>query len=150
MICPRCKSQNIKVLESRDTDWGLSIRRRRECDACKNRFTTFEKIETSNFVVIKKDNTREPYDRSKLEKGVWISCWKRPVTEEVISNMINELERGWSNEGKEIKSSQLGKDIVEKLKNIDEIAYIRFASVYRNFKDVEDFKEELVDFFTKK
>jgi len=151
VICPKCKSSNIKVLESRDTEGGIVVRRRRECDDCKYRFTTFEKIEPVSFIVVKKNDMREPYDRKKLEKGVWVACGKRPVTGEQIDEMITLLEQKWVSEGKkEIESNKIGHDVIEKLKEIDEIAYIRFASVYRNFKDVETFQEELVEFLKKK
>ncbi|HPO05744.1 MAG TPA: transcriptional regulator NrdR [Candidatus Gracilibacteria bacterium] len=146
MLCPQCKHDNIKVLESRDTDNGIAVRRRRECEKCGYRFTTFERIESGNFLVIKKDETREPYDREKLKRSIWISCGKRPVSQSLIDETINELEQKWQSEGKEIASAMIGNDVMDKLKNIDEIAYIRFASVYRNFKDLETFKNELISF----
>ena len=150
MICPRCRGQNVKVLESRDTEGGAVVRRRRECDDCKNRFTTFERMETSGFIVIKKDGTREPYNRSKIEGGIWVACGKRPVTQDQINRLLSDLEQKWAGEGKELASSVLGKDVMKRLKELDDIAYIRFASVYRDFKDVETFKEELVEFLKKK
>lgn len=150
MICPKCKSEALRVLESRDADGNLSIRRRRECESCKYRFTTFERIEPMGFLVIKKDNTREPYNREKLERGIWVACSKREVTQNQIDEMISELEQKWITIGKEVPSETIGRDVMEALKKIDDIAYIRFASVYRDFKDVETFKEELVTFLKKK
>jgi transcriptional repressor NrdR len=145
MLCPLCKSENLKVLESRDTENGYSVRRRRECDDCKHRFTTFERIETTNFLVIKKDGSREPYARSKIEHGVHIACGKRQVTQEQIETLINTLEQKWISLGKEIESATLGYDVMEGLKSLDDIAYIRFASVYRNFKDIDTLKKELLE-----
>lgn len=143
MICPKCKHKNTKVVDSRDANEGRTIRRRRECEKCQHRFTTFEKSETANFIVIKKDGSRESYDRSKVERGIWRACEKRPVTEEQISGMLNNLEEVWSASGKEVAGEIIGRDVMHSLKMIDEVSYIRFASVYRQFKDVESFKEEL-------
>ncbi|MFT7184504.1 MAG: transcriptional repressor NrdR [Oceanicoccus sp.] len=143
MICPKCKQKNTRVVDSRDAHEGRSIRRRRECEDCKHRFTTFEKTETANFIVIKRDDSRESYDREKVEKGVWRACEKRPVTEEQIRNMLDSLEEVWSTSGKEVKGSIIGRDVMHALKTIDDVSYIRFASVYRQFKDLESFVEEL-------
>jgi len=143
MICPKCKYKATSVVDSREANEGRSIRRRRECEECSYRFTTFEKVETANFIVVKKDGSRESYDRSKVEKGVWRACEKRPVTQEQISEMIDRLEEVWSISGKEILADTLGRDVMHALKVIDEVSYIRFASVYRQFKDVEEFKQEL-------
>lgn len=143
MICPKCKHKNTKVVDSRDANEGRSIRRRRECEECEHRFTTFEKVETANFIVVKKDGARESYDREKLERGVWKACEKRPVTQEQISGMLNNLEEVWSGGGKEVPADRIGRDVMHALKVIDEVAYIRFASVYRQFKDVETFKKEM-------
>jgi len=143
MRCPKCKFKDTSVIDSRETSDGKSIRRRRECEKCKYRFTTFEKIETANFIVIKKDNSREPYNREKLERGIWRACEKRPISQEQIENMINELEEQWNALGKEVPSKIIGEDVMEKLKKIDEVAYIRFASVYRHFKDLETFQREV-------
>lgn len=131
------------MIDSRDTNEGREVRRRRECEKCGFRFTTFEQIETSNFIVIKKDGSREPYQRQKIESGVWKSCEKRPVTEAQVEALLNNLEDGWSSLGKEIPSKLIGEHLMEALKTLDEVAYIRFASVYRQFKDVESFKAEL-------
>lgn len=143
MICPKCKHVDTRVVDSRDASEGRAIRRRRECPACKQRFTTFEKPETTNFLVIKKDGSRESYDREKAVRGIWRACEKRPVTDDQISKMMDKLEEVWSGRGKEVKAEIIGRDIMHALKQIDEVAYIRFASVYRQFKDVESFKKEL-------
>ncbi len=144
MLCPKCKSGETKVIDSRMTDEGRTIRRRRECEKCEFRFTTFERMEMGNFVVIKKDATRETYNREKLERGIWIACGKRPVTQAQINALLSDLEKKWmSSKNKEIESQQMGKDLMIALKELDEIAYIRFASVYRNFKDVEAMKAEI-------
>ena len=143
MICPKCNDSGTRVLDSRDTNEKREIRRRRKCESCKFRFTTFERIETSNFLVVKKDDSRESYNRRKLETGIWKACEKRPVTEEQISGMLNQLEEEWSREGKEIAANIIGEGVMEKLRELDEVAYIRFASVYRHFKDIETFRKEL-------
>jgi transcriptional repressor NrdR len=147
MICPKCKHNNTRVVDSRDANEGRSIRRRRECEKCNYRFTTFEKVETANFIVVKKDGARESYDREKLERGVWKACEKRPVTQDQISKMLSKLEEIWSSSGKEVASEIIGRDVMHALKVIDEVAYIRFASVYRQFKDVETFKKEMEKLF---
>ena len=143
MICPKCKHKATSVVDSREANEGRSIRRRRECEECNYRFTTFEKVETANFIVVKKDGSRESYDRSKVEHGIWRACEKRPVTQEQISSMIDRLEEVWSTSGKEIPGDTIGRDVMHSLKVIDEVSYIRFASVYRQFKDVEEFKQEV-------
>ena|SRR3989338_577682 len=142
MICPKCKYKSTSVVDSREANEGRSIRRRRECEDCKHRFTTFEKVETANFLVVKKDSSRESYDRSKVERGIWKACEKRPVTQEQISEMLDHLEEVWSAGGKEVPGEIIGRDVMHALKVIDEVSYIRFASVYRQFKDVEEFKVE--------
>lgn len=142
MKCPRCNFENTKVIDSRVSDGGLSIRRRRECDKCEFRFTTFERLQTVNLMVCKKDGTTEPYDRAKLEKGILIACGKRPISIEQLREKLTTLEEKWGKE-KVVASSKLGIDVVKTLKEIDEISYIRFASVYKQFKDVETFKKEL-------
>lgn len=143
MICPQCKHHDTRVLDSRETDERRAIRRRRECEKCKNRFTTFERLEVTNFIVVKKDNSREPYNREKLESGIWRACEKRPVTQEQVKKMLDELEQDWAQLGKEIPSKVIGEGVMEKLKHIDDVAYIRFASVYRRFKDLETFEREV-------
>jgi transcriptional repressor NrdR len=143
MQCPKCKNLDTKVVDSRLAEQGRVIRRRRECEKCGRRFTTFERTEMGNLMVKKKDGTFEPYSRTKLENGIWIACGKRPVTKVQIDKIINGLEEKWSANKKEVSSQKIGNDIMDALKKLDHIAYIRFASVYRSFKDVDEFKEEL-------
>lgn len=143
MLCPKCKHNDTRVLDSRETNEQREIRRRRKCEKCDLRFTTFERVETANFIVIKNDNSRETYNRNKLESGIWKACEKRPVTKEQVENLLNELEEKWSFMGREIPSKKIGEGVTEKLREIDEVAYIRFASVYRRFRDIETFQKEL-------
>ena len=144
MKCPFCGQEDTKVIDSRPADDNCSIRRRRQCEKCKKRFTTYEKIETIPLVVLKKDNTREPYDRSKIEAGIFRSCHKRPVSVEEINKLIDEIENEIFNlEQREVKSSDIGEIVMDKLKNFEAVAYVRFASVYREFKDVNTFMDEL-------
>lgn len=149
MHCPRCKSPDTSVIDSRLAEDGRSVRRRRECPKCNRRFTTFERQELSTLIVIKNDGTREPYNRAKLERGIWIACTKRPISQEVIDEMLNTLEEKWAANAKEVSSSTIGNDVMRQLKHTDQVAYIRFASVHREFKDVEEFKEEIGKLFTK-
>lgn len=143
MICPKCKNKDTRVLDSRETEGQKAVRRRRNCEKCKYRFTTFERMETTNFIVVKRDGTRENYDREKVEKGIWQACQKRKVTQEQVDKLVNQLEDYWGSLGKEVQSKVIGEGVMEALKNIDEVAYIRFASVYRQFKDIDSFKKEL-------
>lgn len=143
MICPKCKKPDTRVLDSRDTNDGREIRRRRECELCRFRFTTFERIDTTNFIVIKKDGSREPYQREKILSGLWKACEKRPVTEAQVEAVVNRLEDRLSTHGKEIPSAMIGEEVMDAVRDLDEVAYIRFASVYRQFKDVDSFKKEL-------
>ena len=144
MKCPYCSSDNTRVIDSRPADEGDSIRRRRECDECHKRFTTYEKVETIPMIVIKKDNNRETYDRAKVEGGVFLACHKRPVSATQIEAMIDDVESSiFSKEEREISSRQIGEMVMEKLKDLDSVAYVRFASVYREFKDVNTFMDEL-------
>jgi transcriptional repressor NrdR len=143
MLCPKCTKTETRVVDSRDTNEGREIRRRRECETCKHRFTTFERTDTSNFIVIKKDGSREPYQRHKIKSGIWKSCEKRPVTEAQVETMLNNLEDDWGRIGKEVPAEKIGEALMEALKGLDEVAYIRFASVYRQFKDIDSFKKEL-------
>ncbi|OGJ43818.1 transcriptional regulator NrdR, partial [Candidatus Peregrinibacteria bacterium RIFCSPLOWO2_01_FULL_48_20] len=122
MICPKCKYKSTSVVDSREANEGRSIRRRRECEDCKHRFTTFEKVETANFLVVKKDSSRESYDRSKVERGIWKACEKRPVTQEQISEMLDHLEEVWSAGGKEVPGEIIGRDVMHALKVIDEVS----------------------------
>jgi transcriptional repressor NrdR len=144
MKCPFCNKDNTRVIDSRPADENNSIRRRRQCDECQRRFTTYEKVETIPLVVIKKDNNREPYDRSKIEAGVFRSCHKRPISVDQITALVDEVENMiFNREDKEIPSHIIGEIVMDKLKDLDPVAYVRFASVYREFKDVSTFMEEL-------
>lgn len=144
MKCPFCGNDSSRVVDSRPTEDGNSIRRRRQCDQCEKRFTTYEKIETIPLVVIKKDNIREAYDRTKMEAGILRSCHKRPISIETIAELIDSVENElFRQEEKEISSSLIGELLMEKLKQVDQVAYVRFASVYREFKDVNTFMDEL-------
>ncbi len=144
MKCPYCGHLDTRVIDSRPADDHNSIRRRRSCDECGKRFTTYEKVETIPLIVIKKDDTREEYDRSKIEAGVLRACYKRPVSAESIQEVVNAVETDiFNREEKEISSSVIGEIVMEKLKALDAVAYVRFASVYREFKDVNTFMEEL-------
>ena len=144
MKCPFCNHENTRVIDSRPAEDNNSIRRRRVCDECGKRFTTYEKVETIPLVVIKKDNIREPYDRAKIESGVFRSCHKRPISVAQITTLVDEVENAvFSMEEKEIPSFKIGEIVMDKLKNLDPVAYVRFASVYREFKDVNTFMDEL-------
>ena len=144
MKCPFCGKENTKVIDSRPADDNSSIRRRRQCDVCGKRFTTYEKVETIPLIVIKKDDNREPYDREKIQGCIIRSCHKRPVSANQISEMIEEIENEiFSMEDKEIASSVIGELVMDKLKDVDQVAYVRFASVYREFKDVNTFMHEI-------
>lgn len=144
MKCPFCSVDNTRVIDSRPADDGDSIRRRRQCDACGRRFTTYEKVETIPLIVIKKDKNRETYDRRKIEAGVIKSCHKRPVSAEAVTKCIDDIENEIFNlEVKEVDSAQIGEIVMDKIKDLDQVAYVRFASVYREFKDVNTFMDEL-------
>lgn len=144
MRCMYCGNSESKVVDSRSTDDGTAIRRRRECLNCKKRFTTYEKIESVPIIVVKKDKSRQSYDREKLERGILSACASRPVPLQTIDNMIDEIESCIHNSlQREISSDKIGEMVMDKLRNIDEVAYVRFASVYKHFKDIETFQEEL-------
>ena len=144
MKCPFCSSENTRVIDSRPADDNNSIRRRRMCDECGKRFTTYEKVETIPLIVIKKDNNREQYDRSKIEAGVLRACHKRPISANDINKLIDDVETEiFAREGKEIPSDEIGEIVMDKIKDLDDVAYVRFASVYREFKDVNTFMSEL-------
>ena len=144
MKCPYCGNFDTRVIDSRPAEDGTSIRRRRSCDACGKRFTTYEKVETIPLIIIKKDNNREQYDRKKIEGGVLRACYKRPVPADAIEATIDSIEKDiFSREEKEIPSSVIGEIVMERLKELDAVAYVRFASVYREFKDVNTFMEEI-------
>ena len=144
MKCPFCSEENTKVIDSRPADDNSSIRRRRQCEKCGKRFTTYEKLETIPLIVIKKDQMREPYDRSKIEKGVFRSCIKRPISIDQINELVDSVESTVFNLGeKEVPSGLIGEILMDKLQELDPVAYVRFASVYREFKDVNTFVEEI-------
>ncbi len=143
MKCPYCANENTRVIDSRPTD-DSSIRRRRQCDECGRRFTTYEKVEMMPMMVIKKDNNREPYNREKLVAGIVRSCHKRPVSMNEINALVDEIETKIFNMAeKEIPTTSIGEIVMDKLKDLDAVAYVRFASVYREFKDVNTFMDEL-------
>ena len=143
MKCPYCGKENTRVIDSRPTD-DSSIRRRRQCDECGKRFTTYEKVETLPLIVVKKDNNREPYDREKIVAGIVRSCHKRPISMTQINDMVDDIEGQIFNMGeKEIPTTTIGSIVMDKLKDLDVVAYVRFASVYREFKDVNTFMDEI-------
>lgn len=144
MNCPFCSHYESKVVDSRPTDEGQSIRRRRECIACGRRFTTYEKVEEIPLIVIKKSGNREPFNRNKILNGIIKSCEKRPVALKDIENIVNEIEKQLYNSmEKEIKTELIGALVMDYIKKLDEVAYVRFASVYREFKDINTFMGEL-------
>ena len=144
MKCPYCSHPDTRVIDSRPAEDGNSIRRRRSCDVCGKRFTTYEKVETIPLTIIKKDNPREQYERRKIENGVLRACYKRPVATSDIQKTIDRIEtKIFSLEEKEVPSNVIGEIVMEELKGLDEVAYVRFASVYREFKDVNTFMDEL-------
>ena len=144
MKCPFCGDDNTRVIDSRPADDNEAIRRRRQCDECGKRFTTYEKVETIPLIVIKKDKNRETYDRSKIESGVVRSCHKRPVSEDQIEACVDEIENKIFNLGvREIESEKIGEIVMDQIRDLDQVAYVRFASVYRQFKDADTFMSEL-------
>ena len=144
MKCPFCGHENTRVIDSRPAEENNSIRRRREADECDKRFTTYEKVETIPLIVIKKDDNRETYDRSKIEAGVLRACHKRPISANQIKHLVDEVETEiFSREEKEISSRIIGELVMNKLKDLEAVAYVRFASVYREFKDINTFMDEL-------
>ena len=150
MKCPFCLEDNTRVLDSRPVDDNTAIRRRRLCDSCGKRFTTYEKVETLPLVVIKKDQNRQQFDRSKIEAGVLRACYKRPISAEAINQLVDSVE----NEifrmcDREVSSTTIGNVLMDHLKTLDGVAYVRFASVYREFKDVNTLMEELKDLMEK-
>ena len=144
MKCPFCSSENTRVIDSRPADDNNSIRRRRLCDDCGKRFTTYEKVETIPLIVIKKDNNREQYERSKIESGILSACHKRPISVDQITKLVDDVEiEIFNREEKEIPTSLIGELLMDRLKDLDAVAYVRFASVYREFKDVKTCMKEL-------
>lgn len=150
MKCPFCGVDNTRVIDSRPADENMSIRRRRLCDQCHKRFTTYERVEAIPMVVIKKDQTREPYDRTKIESGVFRSCHKRPISVPQMNELVDNVEaKIFQQEAREIPSSYIGELVMNYLKELDGVAYVRFASIYREFKDVNTFMEEIKNFLNK-
>ncbi len=144
MKCPFCREDNDRVSNTRLSDDGFVVRRRRICLSCMRRFTTYERIEVTNVRVIKRDGTRVPFDRMKLREGLERACWKRPVSEAQITGLIAELETQIESDGEtEVDTNYIGEKVMSLLKNLDEVAYVRFASVYRRFKNIQDFANEL-------
>ena len=144
MKCPFCGDDNTRVIDSRQADDNEAIRRRRQCDECGKRFTTYEKVETIPLIVIKKDKNRETYDRSKIESGVVRSCHKRPVSVDQIEACVDEIENKIFNLGvREIESEKIGESLFDQIRDLEQVAYVRFASVYRQFKDADTFMREL-------
>lgn len=151
MKCPYCDFDTSKVVDSRPIEEGNSIRRRRECENCKKRFTTYEKIEQVNVMVVKKDGAREFFDREKILKGIIRSCEKRPISIKQMENIVTDIEKEILNMmQREISSEEIGNLVMDKLKDIDEVSYVRFASVYRQFKDVNSFLDELKNIIEEK
>lgn len=151
MKCPFCGYEESKVIDSRPTDEGERIRRRRECLKCSKRFTTYELIESLPIIVIKKDGSREVFDRQKLMTGMLRACEKRPVSIETLDHIIDNIETVIQNNlDREVNSDKIGQLVMEQLKDIDEVAYVRFASVYRQFKDINTFMDELNKLLQKK
>lgn len=144
MKCPSCRADNDRVLDSRASEDGFAIRRRRECLKCKKRYTTYERIERMTIKVIKKDGTRVPFDRSKLKEGLEKACWKRPISdnrlEEIVAYVENQIEANFDSE---VESRAIGELVMQQLRDLDQVAYVRFASVYRQFADARDFVDEL-------
>ena len=144
MKCPHCGFQESKVVDSRHSEDGTSIRRRRECLNCQKRFTTYETVESLPIIVVKRDNSRQPFDRNKIMNGMLRACEKRPVSMQDLENAVNEIESLVQNSlEREITTEFIGEQVMEKLKALDEVAYVRFASVYRQFKDIHSFMQEL-------
>ena len=144
MKCPFCNNEAIKVIDSRPSEENNAIRRRRQCEQCGRRFTTYETIESAPLIVIKKDQTREPYQRDKIMSGILRACNKRPVSMNDIERIVNHIENTLYNSlEKEINSNYIGELVMENLKNLDEVAYVRFASIYREFRDINTFMDEL-------
>lgn len=144
MRCPFCRTDHDRVIDSRASQDGFSIRRRRECLKCKRRYTTYEQVLDPEIKVVKKDGVRVPFDRMKIKQGLQKACWKRPVSDEQLETIVGDIESGvYSNFDSEVDSRYLGEQVMEHLRKLDQVAFVRFASVYREFKDVRDFVEEL-------
>ena len=151
MRCPACQYNGTRVVDSRPVDDNKEIRRRRECESCAHRFTTFERIEETPLIVIKKDGSREEFSREKVLRGLIRACEKRPVSIEVLEDLVLDIEKELRRQGNaEVRSEDVGELVMNRLAKIDEVAYVRFASVYRQFKDINVFIDELKDLITKK
>jgi transcriptional repressor NrdR len=140
MRCPYCRDADTRVVDSRDADGGAAVRRRRECTHCSQRFTTFERMESVPMVVVKRDGAREPFDRAKVISGIGKACANRPVTDEELLRICDEVEEAARSRGAEVSSAEIGGEVLARLGEIDEVAYVRFASVYREFSDVAEFE----------
>jgi transcriptional repressor NrdR len=146
MKCPFCGFMDDKVIDSRLGKEGDIIRRRRECLKCERRFTTYERVEDVLPMVVKKDGRREPFDRNKILLGIKKACEKRPISVEAVENVVNKIEAGFSEASeREVKSTEIGERVMKSLRDLDDVAYVRFASVYRSFKDINEFMSELKD-----
>jgi transcriptional repressor NrdR len=144
MICPFCRVDNDRVIDSRTSPDGLAIRRRRECLHCKRRFTTYERVEELSLKVVKKGGDRVPFEREKIKRGLEKACWKRPISDEAIERVVTAIENDvYANFDAEVPSEYLGEAVMTQLRQLDQIAYVRFASVYREFKDIREFVDEL-------
>ena len=151
MRCPFCAAQDTRVLDSRESGEGTLIRRRRECEGCKRRFTTYERVEELNPLVVKKDGRREGFDRDKLLAGLKKACEKRPISMDMLERTVDEIEKSLQEKGfKEIPCTSIGEEVMERLHKLDEVAYVRFASVYRSFRDINEFMGELKDLLKNK
>lgn len=151
MRCPYCQHPETRVIDSRESKKGLNIRRRRQCSACKRRFTTYEKIEEVPFMVVKKDGSRQPFDGQKLLRGMLKACEKRPIPVSNLEEIVEEIENKLQEKPeKEMSSTEIGALVMDRLKELDKVAYVRFASVYREFKDVVEFKQELENLLKEK
>ena len=151
MKCPFCQTDNDRVIDSRASEDGFATRRRRECVACKRRFTTYERFEELSLKVIKKNEAREPFRRAKIREGLAKACWKRPISDAQIEGIINQIECDvYGNFDAEVDSRTLGEMVMQELRAIDEVAFVRFASVYRDFTDVRDFVDELTPILNQK
>jgi transcriptional repressor NrdR len=144
MRCPFCGHEKDRVVDSRTSREGKAVRRRRECESCRKRFTTYEYVEDVSLTVIKNDGRREPFDRQKLQRGIELACNKRPISSKKIASVVDDIEEALHNLSKpEITSKEVGKEVMKRLKDLDEVAYVRFASVYHKFKDINEFMDEL-------
>jgi transcriptional repressor NrdR len=144
MRCPFCGKDEDKVVDSRTSQNGRSVRRRRECESCEKRFTTYEYVEDVSLTITKSDGRREPFDRQKLQRGIELACNKRPISTKKIESVVDEIEEKLQNLSKtEITSKEVGQEVMRRLKELDEVAYVRFASVYHKFKDINEFMDEL-------